>query len=211
MVGVTRRAGPGGPAFVLVELLVAVAVIAVLAYLLFPVFARAQDAARQKACASNMRQIGMAFRMYMQDSDDMRPYPLHRIAPRYVTSSAILVCPSDPTGNYSYETWGYRLADARWPIPVSYDFFRPTDKQWAVMEERGPRSGYLIDRCHGEFAKQTKTPSGAAVPWRWGHTLRLNMDGSVVTREIRYRDSSLCDTWTLMNYNPGEQIPPDPG
>jgi type II secretory pathway pseudopilin PulG len=209
--GVTRRAGGGGSAFVLIELLVVVAVIAVLAYLLFPVLARAREAARQRTCTSNMRQIGMAFRMYMEDCDGMRPYPLYRLAPRYVTSPAVLVCPSDPTGNYAYDTWGYRLADVRWPIPVSYDFFGPTDKQWAVMEERGPRSGYLIDRCHGEFAKRTTAPSGAAVTWRWGHTLRLNMDGSVVSREIRYNDASLCNTWTLMNYNPGEQIPPDPG
>ncbi len=68
--GVSRRPS----AFTLIELLVVVAVISVLAGLLFPVFARAREKARQAACASNLRQIGLAVMMYAQDNDDRFPY-----------------------------------------------------------------------------------------------------------------------------------------
>ena len=60
-------------AFTLVELLVVIAVIAILAALLFPVFAQAREKARQAACASNLRQIGMAFAMYTEDYDERLP------------------------------------------------------------------------------------------------------------------------------------------
>ncbi len=57
-------------AFTLIELLVVIAIIAVLAAILFPVFAQARGSARQIQCASNMRQIGMALRMYATDYDE---------------------------------------------------------------------------------------------------------------------------------------------
>jgi prepilin-type N-terminal cleavage/methylation domain-containing protein/prepilin-type processing-associated H-X9-DG protein len=61
------------PAFTLIELLVVIAIIAILAALLFPVFAQARDKARQAACFSNLRQIGTALQMYMQDYDEKLP------------------------------------------------------------------------------------------------------------------------------------------
>lgn len=60
----TLREGKG---FTLIELLVAITIIAILAAILFPVFAKAREKARQATCASNLKQIGMAFAMYSQD------------------------------------------------------------------------------------------------------------------------------------------------
>jgi prepilin-type N-terminal cleavage/methylation domain-containing protein/prepilin-type processing-associated H-X9-DG protein len=57
-----RRAG-----FTLIELLVVIAIIAILAAILFPVFARAREAARATSCRSNLRQLGTAVQMYVQD------------------------------------------------------------------------------------------------------------------------------------------------
>ncbi|MDD3927582.1 MAG: DUF1559 domain-containing protein, partial [bacterium] len=56
--------------FTLIELLVVIAIIALLASILFPVFARAREKARQATCQSNLKQIGAAIVMYCQDWDD---------------------------------------------------------------------------------------------------------------------------------------------
>jgi len=62
----TRRTG-----FTLIELLVVIAIIAILAAILFPVFARAREKARQTSCLSNLKQIGLAEKMYEGDYDEL--------------------------------------------------------------------------------------------------------------------------------------------
>jgi len=56
--------------FTLIELLVVIAIIAILAAILFPVFAQAREKARQTSCMSNLKQIGTAALMYVQDYDE---------------------------------------------------------------------------------------------------------------------------------------------
>jgi prepilin-type N-terminal cleavage/methylation domain-containing protein len=70
MIAFCRRSRTG---FTLIELLVVIAIIAILAAILFPVFARARESARRSSCLSNMKQIGIGLRMYLDDHDQTFP------------------------------------------------------------------------------------------------------------------------------------------
>ena len=59
--------------FTLIELLVVLAIISILAAILFPVFARAREEARKTTCTSNLHQLGLAMEMYVQDYDEEYP------------------------------------------------------------------------------------------------------------------------------------------
>lgn len=69
-----NRGCRSGAGFTLIELLVVIGIIALLAAILFPVFAQVRSSAHRTTCLSNMRQIGMAFQMYLQDTDDTFPW-----------------------------------------------------------------------------------------------------------------------------------------
>jgi prepilin-type N-terminal cleavage/methylation domain-containing protein/prepilin-type processing-associated H-X9-DG protein len=107
----------GRTGFTLVELLVVIAVIAVLAAILYPVFLAAREKARQTGCASNLKQIGTAFQMYLQDYDGMfpentwpqdqpNPVETYGITPYYtklfpyVRNWGLFVCPSRGNGKW---------------------------------------------------------------------------------------------------------------
>lgn len=100
--------------FTLIELLVVIAIIAILAAILFPVFAKAREAARKTSCASNLRQVGLAILSYTQDYDETYPYDpyaygrgigyggnqfandtawVYRVLP-YIKNQAVFQCPS---------------------------------------------------------------------------------------------------------------------
>lgn len=63
--------------FTLIELLVVITIIAILAAILFPVFARTREKARSASCQSNLRQLGTAIKIYMSDSDSKMPLMMY--------------------------------------------------------------------------------------------------------------------------------------
>jgi prepilin-type N-terminal cleavage/methylation domain-containing protein/prepilin-type processing-associated H-X9-DG protein len=113
-------------AFTLIELLVVIAMIAILAALLFPVFSSARDKGRQASCASNLKQIGLAAVLYIQDYDehyplghtpaadplttfdgggDYEPHFIELLRPfiRNSKNQGVWRCPSDPSQQLSKE------------------------------------------------------------------------------------------------------------
>ncbi len=140
--------------FTLIELLVVIAIIAILAAILFPVFARAREKARQSSCLSNLKQIMLATLAYAQDYDEMMnelyrgggPYnsvPWTAQLEPYIKNRQIFVCPSNKFNHCSTAgSWAYVLWHDYWPN--SYGF-----NNWAGQ---GPWAGYT-DSGGKELAK----------------------------------------------------------
>jgi prepilin-type N-terminal cleavage/methylation domain-containing protein/prepilin-type processing-associated H-X9-DG protein len=103
--------------FTLIELLVVIAIIAILAAILFPVFARARENARRASCQSQMKQIALGYKQYIQDYDELYPRAAeggpnvagawgNQLQP-YLKSTQIFVCPSDSAGANGSTSYGY--------------------------------------------------------------------------------------------------------
>jgi len=109
--------------FTLIELLVVIAIIAILAAILFPVFAKVREKARQTACLSNEKQLGLGFLQYSEDYDEAEPAGYWFADGQgwagelysYVKSTKVYTCPDDsitPTtvsfqGPYYVVSYGY--------------------------------------------------------------------------------------------------------
>jgi prepilin-type N-terminal cleavage/methylation domain-containing protein/prepilin-type processing-associated H-X9-DG protein len=110
-----------GRGFTLIELLVVIAIIAILAAVLFPVFARARESARATACVNNLKQLGLAWKMYASDFDGQFPCDDHASNPHrrlvrqldpYVKNYQVFYCPSG--------------------VKFGFDSLLPTPENWAA-------------------------------------------------------------------------------
>jgi prepilin-type N-terminal cleavage/methylation domain-containing protein/prepilin-type processing-associated H-X9-DG protein len=125
--------------FTLIELLVVIAIIAILAAILFPVFAKAREKARQASCTSNEKQIMLALLMYAQDYDERLPVPRtgkgcgglpdcnHApwsqwsfLVQPYTKNTQLFICPSIGTGRDASQCCGGSAAAPNRVVVSSY-------------------------------------------------------------------------------------------
>jgi prepilin-type processing-associated H-X9-DG protein len=131
-------------------LLVVIAIIAILAAILFPVFARARENARRASCQSNMKQIGLGVMQYTQDYDEKYPIRDHgtgaaggvwvNLQP-YLKSEQIYQCPSETNGPPS----GATIADRALGGFTDYSINLYTQRVSGNGAENNPQSLSSID------------------------------------------------------------------
>lgn len=207
--GFTRRKGSAiyarVPAFTLVELLVVIAITAALASLLLPVLAQTREQARKTTCISNLRQLGIAARLYMQDYGGEHNGPHGENLPLPYTvepllqsgGEKLLICPSDPL------PWGY--AHSAWengPTKIRRSYAYIGEVIRLNPQGLGPWSGRMAlfgDMLHGEIDPERcgleKDQAGnerfsppKLLCHRQGTRLRVLTDGSVRQDTRRFFD-----------------------
>jgi len=179
--------------FTLIELLIVIAIISILAAILFPVFQKVRENARAISCASNEKQLALGVLMYAQDSDEALPptqaadstlWP-DLINP-YVKNAQVRVCPDDSGATNSYGLNEMNFVDLTDPMPPPVQTLAAfqTSSETVMLAEIGTGDDLATPR---ENAFKLTVPDGvlndeADARPAARHTQRVNiawMDGHV--------------------------------
>jgi prepilin-type N-terminal cleavage/methylation domain-containing protein/prepilin-type processing-associated H-X9-DG protein len=188
--------------FTLIELLVVIAIIAILAAILFPVFAKAREKARQTSCLSNCKQLALGILMYAQDYDECFPgtftlswpndgnWPLihwaQAIQP-YVKNGQIVLCPSDTPNAWglSYGASEYVMPGTRGPFDSSIGPITAPSETFLIFDTWNSAAWCATGNWWGE------RPCNAGC---WGaRAAGIRNDGADISRHNGGFNAALCD------------------
>lgn len=154
----------------LLELLVVILIVALLVGILLPVISGARKYSYQTNCISNIRQIHLAWTLYIGDYggnvNDMSSWPRWRPLANYVKDNRVLVCPLDPAGGW----WRIFNSD----YVTSYAYLAPSTSMTTDILRVDPNPGVVACYLHGQCQV-----AGRIFPHCKGLVLRIRIDGSL--------------------------------
>lgn len=194
----------------LLEVLLAVSIVALLLALVLPILGSARARARESNCVTNLRQIYVVWKNYV---DDYSEYPASLVPLISQTNNAVFRCPSDSWGGLNVWT----TLNAGYAVSYFYAHSINDRRKRELLERSDPNHGIVFCVLHASHDRETvdrtyrrfrTTPEQAAhstfpyPPVFEGKLLRLRVDGSVQQARISPRCYQLPDGVTLVDVNP---------
>ncbi len=180
-----RRQSVKAKGFTLIELLVVIAIIAILAAILFPVFQKVRENARNASCQSNEKQIGLGLLQYVQDSDEILPnswsgpnnggsvFPtvykwMDQIYP-YVKSTGVFHCPDDSGTNGNTGTY-INYTQLSSPDATHYGSYAINAAYWDGSDDAvGPANNVAAAKLQSPASTVWVTDSAAWFEIQWAN------------------------------------------